>query len=486
MTIYERQHAEKERFIFLIRTITMLIMAVLSFVYMGGSILGMIRTGFIGAGAIFCLICYLAKKTGEGFSKLCLILVAVAYIWLFLTAGEPYLFIIQYPIIYVVILDQNKKTSIISCTASIVTNIIFLVLFFFTGDMTQLVVEIICFIFAVVSGLMALGLVNFMERQAKELVAFLKKQTGEQSEIAENIINESTVILDKLEEATDIVNSLNEGIDETNQSSNSIASAIQTTAEAVENQTEMTSQIQSRLEESEENANSMKQASDETSLAVSEGVKLLEELKVKSEQTAEINKVTVEATERLQKSIKEVEEFTGAILNISNQTNLLALNASIEAARAGEAGKGFAVVADEIRELSEGTKSSTEKITEIINKLAGEMTEATGNMVKTSDSIIEQSELIETTGDKFDVINNNIGDLMASINEITDIIREIVEANSKIMDSVTNLSATTQEVAASTHTLAELSENNVDRMNDMTSHLDDINGAAVAMKNCLN
>ena len=486
MTIYERQNAEKERFIFLIRTITMFIMAILSFLYMGGSLFAIIRTGYIGVGALFCLICYLAKKSGGGLAKLCLILVASAYIWLFLTAGEPFLFIIQYPIIYVVILDQNKKTSIISCTACVVTNIIFLVLFFFTGDMSQLLIEIICFVFSLVTSLMALGLVNFMERQAKELVAFLKKQTGEQSEIAENIIDQSSVILEKLDEATDIINELNAGIDETNQSSNSIANAIHTTAEAVEDQTEMTSQIQARLEESEENANSMKQASDETSLAVTEGVKLLNELKVKSEQTAEINKITVDATERLQESIKEVEEFTGAILNISSQTNLLALNASIEAARAGEAGKGFAVVADEIRELSEGTKSSTEKITEIINKLAGDMTEATGNMVKTSDSITEQSEMIETTGDKFEVINNNIGDLMASINEITDIIREIVQANSKIMDSCANLSATTQEVAASTTNLTDLSESNVERMNDMTNHLDDINSAATAMKDCLN
>ena len=60
---------------------------------------------------------------------------------------------------------------------------------------------------------------------------------------------------------------------------------------------------------------------------------------------------------------------TGTITAITNQTNLLSLNASIEAARAGDAGKGFAVVADEIRNLSEGTKDSSNRILSAIDRL---------------------------------------------------------------------------------------------------------------------
>nr|MCR4611065.1 hypothetical protein [Lachnospiraceae bacterium] len=357
MTIYERQKVKKDRFIFMIRTITMIIMAVISAVYMNG-MFAMIRTGFIAATALFCLICFLAKKNGPVIAKICLIFLALAYAWLFLSVGEPFLFVIQYPVIYVVILDQEKKTSIISCTACLVVNVIFLVMFILSGNVSGLINEIICFVFAVVTAIMALALTNFMEKQSKEMVAYLKKQTGEQGEIAENIIKESTVILEKLDEATDIINSLNEGIEDSSKASSDISDAIHTTADAIEDQTQMTTRIQDKLEVSANSADEMKQASDETSTTVGEGVNLLKELKKKSVETAEINKITVEATKRLQERIKEVEEFTGAILNISNQTNLLALNASIEAARAGEAGKGFAVVADEIRELSEGTKSS--------------------------------------------------------------------------------------------------------------------------------
>lgn len=485
MNIYERQKQEKERFIFLIRTVALVVFAILSFVYMGGTLHGIIRTAFMGAAALFMIICYVLKKSSKGLSTICLVLMAGTFTWLFLSTDQPYLFVIMFPMIYIVILDQNKKTSIISCVACLVINTIYLVMFLISGDKSLLVTEIVCYVFCVVFAILALFMTNFMEKQANELISYLKKQTGEQSDIAENIIKESSKILEKLDEANDIVTKLNEGIDNSSASSNDISDAIHNTADAIGEQTDMTSQIQEKLLQSEQNADNMKKTSDETSKEVSEGVKLLDELKAKSEETAEINKVTVEATRRLQERIKEVEEFTGAILNISNQTNLLALNASIEAARAGEAGKGFAVVADEIRELSEGTKTSTENITEIISKLATDMDSATKNMVKTSDSITQQGEMIETTGDKFYVINANIVNLIDSINDLTVIIKEVVEANSKIMDSVSNLSATTQEVAASATNLTNMSNNNVDQMNEMTNRLDIINESATKMKECL-
>ena len=53
------------------------------------------------------------------------------------------------------------------------------------------------------------------------------------------------------------------------------------------------------------------------------------------------------------------------------------------------------------------------------------------------------------------------------------------------MDSVSNLSATTQEVAASATNLTNMSDNNVDQMNEMTNRLDIINESATKMKECL-
>ena len=78
-------------------------------------------------------------------------------------------------------------------------------------------------------------------------------------------------------------------------------------------------------------------------------------------------------TEDIMNDISEVKSFVKEIQGISNKTNILALNASIEAARSGEAGRGFSVVADEMAKLAAGTKTSSEKILSILNRLTDDI-----------------------------------------------------------------------------------------------------------------
>lgn len=361
-------------------------------------------------------------------------------------------------------------------------NILFFIIYNASSDKSMMLMEIVCLFFSIFSAVVAIYMTNFMERQEKEMLAHVTTQAAEQSKVADGIVSESGMILERVEEANHIVFSLNESIHDSNNSSVEISNAIHHAAEMFADQSKMTARITERLMESEKNASEMSAASNETTHIIKDGVVLLGNLKEKSEETAKINKVMVDATEKLQSRIEEVGQFTSEILKISGQTNLLALNASIEAARAGEAGKGFAVVAEEIRKLSEETKAATEKITAIIGRLADDMSETADTMLQSSNSILQQNEMIESANGKFEDISVNVVNLMKSLSNISVIVNEVVEANASIKDSVVNLSAITEEISASAEGLTEISNQNVTHMDDMNARLKGILDASVKMR----
>lgn len=159
-----------------------------------------------------------------------------------------------------------------------------------------------------------------------------------------------------------------------------------------------------------------------------------------------------DTVERLVQNVEKVSGITESILSISSQTNLLALNASIEAARAGEAGKGFAVVADEIRQLSEQTRLSTEKITEITNELTSITEETKKELQNSVTSINTQREKVEMVDKKFMQVGEGMEGLYSTVSEMSEELDALLEANKAIVESINVLSGTSEEILAGTET----------------------------------
>jgi len=168
----------------------------------------------------------------------------------------------------------------------------------------------------------------------------------------------------------------------------------------------------------------------------------VEHAKMSSEQLADVVKSTTQMAElsaevetilkNFKDEFEKVKTETGMITGITSQTNLLALNASIEAARAGEAGKGFAVVADEIRDLSMGTKTSSERILGALGNL-----EETSE--KMTESITQTMELIRVTLEKITQVNESVTRITEDSVHIGNNVQVIDSAMNEVEDSNKNL-----------------------------------------------
>lgn len=151
-----------------------------------------------------------------------------------------------------------------------------------------------------------------------------------------------------------------------------------------------------------------------------------------AELSAEVDKILKEFKEEFEK----VKAETGMITGITSQTNLLALNASIEAARAGEAGKGFAVVADEIRDLSMGTKTSSDRIMGALSHLEETSEKMTVSIIKTMELIHQNLEKITEVNESVTRITEDSAQIGNNIQVIDSAMKEVENSNKNLVENM--------------------------------------------------
>ncbi|MCQ2507134.1 MAG: methyl-accepting chemotaxis protein [Lachnospiraceae bacterium] len=237
------------------------------------------------------------------------------------------------------------------------------------------------------------------------------------SSVADGMQNVRSLLDENRQGAEDVVNAmsimannsdtLNKNTDSSIDLTNNINSQVQNVSALVEEMVSMINASASSAKSSEE--------------ALNETVSIAKDMQSLSKS---INLVLEEFNE----VFNHVKTETGTIAGITNKTNLLALNASIEAARAGDAGKSFSVVAEQIRQLSMGTKNSSERIMNALTQL-----EETSQKMTTS--ISDMLVNISTTIEKLDIADSKVIDIASQTGRINSGIKTIDQAMAEVANS---------------------------------------------------
>ena len=282
--------------------------------------------------------------------------------------------------------------------------------------------------------------------------------------VAESTAENSERILEKTENLKTASVSSTEAMEQ-------VCAGTNSTAESVQEEIRYIDTMSNDIDAIRETVEGFHNSLGDTLTAIENGTKNVTQLEDSARLTAETSASTTEAMNDLMEKIHNVNQIVGLIDNISRQTNLLSLNASIEAARAGEAGRGFAVVAGEIRELSEQTNDSLEKIRKEIQGINDGSQKVTGNMNQLSEVFTRQNSLVEDTGRLFGRITETSEAMDSDYRKIEQSIGEIQNSKKALVDSVSSISASTEEVTANAQNTLELNQRNLEHLQELNEDI---------------
>lgn len=282
--------------------------------------------------------------------------------------------------------------------------------------------------------------------------------------VAENTADSSENILQKTDHLRTASVSSTEAMEQ-------VCAGTNSTAEAVQEEIRYIDAMSQDMDSIQETVDGFHNSLGDTLTAIESGTENVKQLGYSAKLTADTSASTTAAMNELMEKIQNVNQIVGLIDNISRQTNLLSLNASIEAARAGEAGRGFAVVAGEIRELSEQTNDSLEKIRKEIQGINDGSRKVTGDMSQLSEVFARQNGLVEDTGKLFSRITEASEAMDSDYQKIVRSIEEMQKSKKALVDSVSSISASTEEVTANAQNTLELNQRNLDNLKELNEDI---------------
>jgi methyl-accepting chemotaxis protein len=318
---------------------------------------------------------------------------------------------------------------------------------------------------------------NLTLEKIRGLVATIKRQSGNLSEIGAELASNMTESAAAINQITSNIHSIkgrvisqSASVSETNATMEQITVNIDKLNEHVEYQTTSVAQSSSAVEEMIANIQNVtatlgKNAENVNALtdASSLGRSGIEEV------SADIQAIAKESASLL--------EINAVMQHIAAETNILSMNAAIEAAHAGEAGRGFAVVANEIRKLAQSASAQSKTTSGVLKRVK----ESIDKISHSTGSVLERFEAIDssvkTVADQTENIRNAMEEqgegskqILEAVARLNDITRQVRSGSSEMRDG-------SKEVIQESKNLEMVSQEISGGMNEMASGAEQINAA---------
>ena len=302
---------------------------------------------------------------------------------------------------------------------------------------------------------------NLVERKDEvgDIARAIQRLVESMRDIITNITTTTQSLQKFSEEFSSSFDHIAESINNVNIAVDEIANGSSNQAAETMNASQKVTQMGNALGQTAANVETLGSSSEKMRQYNKTAAQNLNELYDISETTKSSVLLVQNQTNQTNDSAQEIREATELITDIANQTNLLSLNASIEAARAGENGRGFAVVADEIRNLSEQSRESAERIVEIVNTLIANSNTSVSTMNEVAENIRTQNAKIEETGEMFRSLNAEISEVSEAIEKIRKQTEALDAQKTEVLDIVDGLAAIAEQNGAGTQeTSASMAE----------------------------